>query len=83
MADHNYLLWKELLKFYSDANANKNQSKIISDAGELWKKLKNQPQFPGNVREKILELKKKAAEGRGKLDAYWVQILNNHKFKNL
>lgn len=72
MTDLNSVLWKELRKFYSEANRQKNHSKVDSEVAIIWKSFKKDPGFPGNVRQKIQELKKKAADTRGKLDAYWV-----------
>lgn len=75
MTDQNSLLWRQLRKFFSEANCSKTHGQIDTEVAVIWKNLKNQPEFPQNVHAKILELKKKAAEGRGKLDAFWVNDL--------
>lgn len=72
MTDQNFILYRQLHKFFSEANINRSYSQIDTEVGIIWQKLKTQPEFPGNVHAKIQELKKKAAEGRGKLDAFWV-----------
>lgn len=72
MTDQNTLLWNELRKFYSEAYRQKPHGQVDTDVALIWKKFKKEPEFPANVFDKIRELKKKSAEDRGKLDAYWV-----------